>query len=96
MYYNIPADPHLEEMKTFLLRISQEKVTNKVLDDCKVMEYAEIEVDRDKDQYESFLASDTDENIRTEQTEDIPLPDNVEHVVTYTLVILYTNYNREH
>ena len=87
---------HLEEMKTFLLRISQEKVTNNVFDECKVMEYVENEVDKDKDQNEIFLTSDTDENIRTEQTADIPLPDNVEHVVTYTLVMLHTHYNREH
>merc|ERR1711874_189306 len=34
---------HLEEMKTFLLRISQEKVTGNVFENCKVMEYVENE-----------------------------------------------------
>ena len=34
----------LEEMKIFLLRISQGKVSNNALDDCKVMEYAEENV----------------------------------------------------
>ena len=78
---------HLKEIKTFLLRISQEKVTNVAFGDCKVMEYVENEVDKDKDQIEISLASDTNENIRIEQTEDIPLPDNVvndEHGVTNT------------
>ena len=51
---------HLEEMKKFLLRISQEKVTNNIFDDCKVMEYVDNEVD--KDQIASFLASDTDQD----------------------------------
>jgi len=34
---------HLEEMKTFLLRISEEKVTNNVFENCVVMEYVENE-----------------------------------------------------
>jgi len=34
---------HLEEMKTFLLRISEEKVTNNVFENCAVMEYVENE-----------------------------------------------------
>ena len=41
---------HLEEIKTFLLRISQEKVTNVAFGDCKVMEYVENKMDKDKDQ----------------------------------------------
>jgi len=32
---------HLEEMKTFLLRISEEKVTQNVFENCVVMEYVE-------------------------------------------------------
>merc|ERR1712212_449982 len=34
---------HLEEMKTFLLRISEYKVTNNVFENCIVMEYVENE-----------------------------------------------------
>merc|ERR1712142_412238 len=34
---------HLQEMKTFLLRISEEKVTADVFENCKVMEYTENE-----------------------------------------------------
>merc|ERR1719233_2103059 len=34
---------HLEEMKTFLLRISEEKVTKNVFENCVVMEYVENE-----------------------------------------------------
>merc|ERR1719233_1731273 len=34
---------HLEEMKTFLLRISEEKMTNNVFENCVVMEYVENE-----------------------------------------------------
>ena len=34
---------HLEEMKTFLLRISEEKVSNNVFENCVVMEYVESE-----------------------------------------------------
>ena len=34
---------HLEEMKTFLLRISEEKVSNNVFENCVVMEYVENE-----------------------------------------------------
>ena len=41
-------------------------------------------MEKDKDQIESSLASDTNENISIEQTEDISLPDNVEHEVTNT------------
>ena len=32
---------HLEEMKSFLLRISQDKVKNNALDDCKILDYTE-------------------------------------------------------
>ena len=39
---------HLEEMKTFLLRISQEKLTGGALDNCKVMEYVENGVERSR------------------------------------------------
>merc|ERR1712042_9233 len=34
---------HLQEMKTFLLRISEEKVTADAFENCKVMEYTENE-----------------------------------------------------
>ena len=42
----------LADMKTFLLRISQEKVPNNALDDCKVMEYVENKMDKIKDQFD--------------------------------------------
>merc|ERR1711892_331023 len=41
----------LEEMKVFLLRISQGKVSNNALDDCKVMQYVENNVDQEQGKY---------------------------------------------
>jgi len=48
---------HLQEMKTFLLRISEEKVTADVFENCKVMEYTETE------EQEGIVMSHTDNNI---------------------------------
>jgi hypothetical protein len=63
---------HLDEMKTFLIRISQDKVTNNAFDNCKVMEYVENEM-------KITHQNNNVENNDNEQKEDFILLDNIEH-----------------
>merc|ERR1719318_2247946 len=69
---------HLVEMKTFLLRISQGKVTNNAFDNCKVMEYVENEIDQDIDQDENIVSNTNEQNM-TVESKGFPLPANTEY-----------------
>ena len=63
----------LEEMKIFLLRISQGKVSNNALDDCKVMEYVENNVDQGQD----FVPLDNNEYNDQNKQQDSVTPLNI-------------------
>ena len=58
---------HLEEMKSFLLRISQDKVKNNALDDCKILDYTEdvdnqlVNLDNEVTEVTSPVDSDKDD-----------------------------------
>merc|ERR1719206_1646868 len=70
---------HLEEMKTFLLRISEDKVAENVFENCVVMEY----VERDEQKLSNIAVDEAVKSEEKEEGEDnkIEVKNNPENIV---------------